>query len=52
MQKQDLKNLKNVKGCRDGIQKVCKQGRDDIIVKINLQSPVPTSFLHYSCKLM
>ena len=31
-------------------QKVCKQGRDDI--QVNLQSPVPTSFLHCSCKLM
>ena len=25
-------------------QKVCKQGRDDVIVKVNLQSPIPTSF--------
>ena len=25
-------------------QKVCKQGRDDIIVKVNSQSPIPTSF--------
>ena len=25
-------------------QKVWKQGRDDIIVKVNLQSPIPTSF--------
>ena len=25
-------------------QKVCKQDRDDIIVKVNLQSPIPTSF--------
>ena len=25
-------------------QKVCKQGRDDIIVKVNLQCPIPTSF--------
>ena len=25
-------------------QKVCKQGRDDIIVKVNLQSLIPTSF--------
>ena len=33
VQKQDLKNIKNVKGCRD-----------DIIVKVNLQSPIPTSF--------
>ena len=24
-------------------QKVCKQGRDDIIVKVNLQSPIHTS---------
>ena len=27
-----------------GCQKVCKQGRDDIIVKVNLQSLIPTSF--------
>ena len=25
-------------------QKVCKQGRDDIIVKVNLQSPIPAYF--------
>ena len=25
-------------------QKVCKQGRNDIIVKLNLQSPIPASF--------
>ena len=25
-------------------QKVCKQGRNDIIVKVNLQSPIPASF--------
>ena len=25
-------------------QKVCKQGRDDIIVKVNLQDPIPTFF--------
>ena len=38
---QDIKNIKNVgMAC----QKVCKQGRDDIIVKVNLQSPIPTSF--------
>ena len=42
VQKQDLKNIKNVKGCRDG--RHAKQGRDDIIVKVNLQSPIPTSF--------
>ena len=42
VQKQDLKNIKNVKRCRDGMPKVCKQGRDDIIVKVNLQSPIPT----------
>ena len=40
VQKQDLKNIKNVgMAC----QKACKQGRDDIIVKVNLQSPIPTS---------
>ena len=25
-------------------QKVCEQGRDDIRVKVNLRSPIPTSF--------
>ena len=41
VQKQDFKNIKDVgMAC----QKVCKQGRDDIIVKVNLQSPFPTSF--------
>ena len=44
VQKQDLKNIKNVKRCRDGMPKACKQGRDDIIVKVSLQSPIPTSF--------
>ena len=28
------------------MQKVCKQGRDDIIVKVNLQSLIPASFSH------
>ena len=28
-------------------QKVRKQGRDDIIVKLNFQSLIPTSFSHY-----
>ena len=32
-------------------QKVCKQGRNDITVKLNLQSPIPASFYIYSCKL-
>ena len=27
-------------------QKVCKQGRDDIIVKVSLQSLIPASFSH------
>ena len=45
VQKQDFKNIKNVKGCIGmACQKVCKQGRDDIIVKVNFQSPIPTSF--------
>ena len=32
-------------------QKVCKQGRDDIEVKVNIQSPIPASFHTrvYSC---
>ena len=41
VQKQDLKNIKNVgMAC----QKICKQGRNDIIVKVNLKSLIPTSF--------
>ena len=36
--KHDLKNIKNVK--------VCKQGGDDKIVKVNLQSLIPASFSH------
>ena len=44
VQKQDLKSVKNVKECRDGCQKVRKQGRDDVIVKVNLHSPISTSF--------
>ena len=41
---QDLKNIKNAKRCRDGMPKSMqtRQG-DDIIVKVNLQSPIPTS---------
>jgi len=27
-------------------QKVCKQGSDDVIVKVNLQSLIPASFSH------
>ena len=36
--------LKNTKDVGMACQKVCKQVRDDIIVKVNLQSPIPTSF--------
>ena len=43
----DLKNIKNVKGCIGmACQKVCKQGRDELIVKVNLQTLIPTSFSH------
>ena len=44
VQKQDFKNI-DVKRCRDGKPK-CMQTRysDVIIVKVNLQSPIPTSF--------
>ena len=37
------KNIKDVKGCR---KKVCKQGRNDIIVKVNVQSLIPALFPH------
>ena len=35
-----------------GWQKVCKEGRDDIIVKVNLQSPIPTLRLQTNVKTM
>ena len=49
VQKQDLKNIKNLKGCRDGIPKsICKQGRDAGIVKIQkwmkIVSKKPSTF--------
>ena len=43
VQKQDLEKNLNVKGCRDGMPK-CKQDRNDIIVKVNVQIPIPASF--------
>ena len=33
-------------------QKVCKQGKDDIKVKVNIQKPHPYIFLQYSCTLV
>ena len=33
-------------------QKACKQGRNDIKVKVNIQKPYPYIFLHYSCTLV
>ena len=44
VQKQDLKNIKNLNGCKDGMPKSMQASRDDIIVKVNLQSSIPTSF--------
>ena len=38
------RGLKMLKDVGMACQKVCKQGRDDIIVKVNLQSPIPTFF--------
>ena len=49
---QDLKNIRYAKDVGMACQKVCKQGRDDIIVKVNLQSLIPTSFSHQSATLM
>ena len=44
---------KYIKNVGMACQKVCKQGRDDIIVKVNLQSPIPTSLqLQTSVKTM
>ena len=47
----DFKNIKNVKGCRDGMVK-SMQGRDDIIVTVNLQSFIPASFSHQFATVM
>ena len=41
---QDLKTLKMWKDVGMAYQKVCKQGRDDIRGKVNLQSLIPASF--------
>ena len=43
---QDLKTLKMQKDVGMACQKVCKQGRDDIIVKVNLQCLILASFSH------
>ena len=40
------KHLKCKKDVGMACQKVCKQCRDDIIVKVNLQSLIPASFSH------
>ena len=42
----DLKTLKMLKDVGMACQKACKQGKDDIIVKVNLQSLIPASFSH------
>ena len=42
VQKQDLKKMQKDVGME--CQKLCKQGRNDIIVKVNLQCPIPTFF--------
>ena len=41
----ELTQLK-LKICKDRMacQKVCKQGRDDVKVKGNIQNPIPSSF--------
>ena len=44
---QTYKEKKNIK--RAGIaQNVCKQGRDDVRVKVNMRSPIPVSFKYWS----
>ena len=47
------KKIKNIKNVGMACQKVCKQGRDDVCMYVNKgqtpwQSPMPTSFSHYS----
>ena len=40
-------NIKNVRGCRDGMPKSMQaRYRDDILVKVNIQSLIPALFSH------
>ena len=39
-----VKTLKMYKDVGMASQKVCKQGRDDIKEKVNIQSPIPAYF--------
>ena len=50
VQKQDLKNIKNLKRCRDGMPKGMQTNRDNAGKPRSTywQSPIPTSFSHYS----
>ena len=47
-----IQDLKNIKDVRMACQKVCKQGRDDTLVKVNLQSLIPTLFSHMFASVM
>ena len=44
VQKQENKYIKDLQRCREARLKVCKQGRNDIEVKVNIQSLIPTYF--------
>ena len=44
--KMQRNNKHTVKDVEMAYQKVCKQDRDDIKVKVNIQSPVPAPFSH------
>ena len=39
-----LTNKAKTKNVGMAYQKVCKQGRDDVEVKVNIQSPIPACF--------
>ena len=41
-----IQDLKHIKDVGMACQKVCKQGMDGMIVKVNLQSLIPASFSH------
>ena len=41
---QTYKEKKNIKRAGIACQKVCKQGRADVKVKVNMRSPIPVSF--------
>ena len=52
VQKQDLENIRNVKGCRDGTPKSMQTRWGWYNSEGKFTKPCPYMFLHYSCKLV